>query len=51
LALGHVLPVFSLVTSAIFQELAAAGTENLVKAGETTTLDLMLTSETNRLAN
>ena len=50
LALGHVLPVFSLVTSAIFQEIAAAVTEDLVKAGETTTLDLVLTPETNRLA-
>ncbi|MCH2252559.1 MAG: hypothetical protein MK365_05290 [Vicinamibacterales bacterium] len=51
MALGHVLPVFSLVTPAIFQEIAAAGTEDLVKAGETTTLDLVLTPETNRLAN
>ena len=49
--LGHVLPVFSLVTPAIFQEIAAAVTEDLVKAGETTTLDLVLTPETNRLAN
>ena len=36
---------------AIFPEIAAAGTEDLVKAGETTTLDLVLTPETNRLAN
>ena len=36
---------------AIFQEIAAAGTEALVEAGETTTLDLVLTLERNRLAN
>ena len=35
----------------IFQEIAAAGTEALVEAGETTTLDLVLTLERNRLAN
>ena len=36
---------------AIFQEIAAAGTEALVETGETTTLDLVLTLERNRLAN
>ena len=35
----------------IFQEIAAAGTEALVEADETTTLDLVLTLERNRLAN
>ena len=36
---------------AIFQEIAAAGTKALVEAGETTTLDLVLTLERNGLAN
>ena len=36
---------------ALFQEVAAAGTETLVEAGETTTLDLVLTLEGNWLAN
>ncbi len=36
---------------AIFQEIAAAGTEALVEVGETTTLDLVLTLGRNQLVN
>ena len=36
---------------AIFQEIAAAGTEALIEAAETTTLDLVLTLELDRLAH
>ena len=35
----------------VFQEIAAAGTEALIEAGETTTLDLILTVGGNRLGN
>ena len=40
-----------LYDQAIFQEIAAAGTETQIEAGETTTLDLVLERESNRRAN
>ena len=44
------IDVGDLYDLAVFQEIAAAATETLVEAGETTTLDLVLTRGGNRLA-
>ena len=45
------MSVGDLYDLAIFQEIATAGTEALVEAGETTTLDLVLTLDRDQLAN